>query len=128
MTLRYPYDTSYDGPAFPVIDLSLSGRRQGTIVDLTGLLDSGADATMIPRQVLEAIDARRTDVAWARTVAGNRYRVNLHLVTMTVGSIRLPSLEVISNAQTDEIIIGRDVLNQLSVTLNGPALEVEIGE
>ena len=126
MNLRFPYDTSYDGQAIPVVDLSLSGRRPDTIISLTGLLDSGADATMIPKHFLEAIDARRTDVAWARTVAGNRYRVDLFLVTMTVGSIQLRSVEVISNAQTNEIIIGRDVLNQLIVTLDGPALEVTI--
>jgi len=124
MTLRFPYDTNYDGPAFPVISLSVSGRQPDAIVHLTGLLDSGADATIVPHRVLEEVHARHTDVAWARTVAGNRYRVDLYVVTLTIGTVRLPSIKVISNTQTAETIIGRDVLNQMLVTLDGPALEV----
>jgi hypothetical protein len=37
-------------------------------------------------------------------------------------------MEVIAELQDDEVILGRDVLNQLIVTLNGLASAVEISQ
>lgn len=50
-----------------------------------------------------------------------------YIVRLLLGELILP-VEVIGREGLDEIIIGRDVLNQLIVTLNGLASVTEISD
>jgi hypothetical protein len=52
----------------------------------------------------------------------------MYLVTLTIGTLTFYGIEAIANNQTDEVIAGRDVLNQVVVTLNGLAYEVQIAD
>lgn len=126
MTAFFPYQSNYPGLSFPVAAATVSGRDT-KYQSITGLIDSGADATILPLDILRQIDARRIDVAWARTVTGQRYQVNLYQVHIRIGEFEVPGVEVIANEQTDEVILGRDVLNQLYLILDGPGEEVQIG-
>jgi predicted aspartyl protease len=121
---QFEYDTDYPGPALPVVELGVTGRAESRV--LSALVDSGADATLIPVNILQAVDARKIDSRWARNISGVRYRVAMYAVDLGVGSFVFPDTEVIANHQTDEIVLGRDILNQLIVTLNGLASVVEI--
>ena len=47
-------------------------------------------------------------------------------VQLQIGSSVLPSVEVVGRTGSDETIVGRDVLNQFVVTLNGLANATEI--
>ena len=123
---QFEYDTGYAGPALPVVELGLRGRDATKTQIVAALVDSGADATLIPTHLLNAIEARKIDSRWARNISGIRYRVAMYAVDLSVGSFTFPDTEVIANQQTDEIVLGRDVLNQLIVTLNGLANIVEI--
>lgn len=125
MTLhQFEYDTAYPGPALPVVELGITGRGETRVIP--ALVDSGADATLIPLNILQAVDARKIDSRWARNISGVRYRVTMYAVDLGIGSFAFLDTEVIANHQTDEIVLGRDVLNQLIVTLNGLASVVEI--
>ncbi len=128
MSVSFPYDTSYPGPAFPVFTIAVTGRSPEPVQGVSALVDSGADATLIPLQMLEQIDARRVDVVWAHTVTGQRYQAYLYRVMLTVGEKELYGVEVVANDRTDEVIIGRDVLNQLFVTLDGPGETVQVDD
>jgi hypothetical protein len=44
---------------------------------------------------------------------------------MTIGELTVPRLEVIQTG-LDQVILGRDVLNQLYVFLNGPELSFSL--
>jgi len=49
MIVSYDYDTAYSGPARPVAEVFVSSLENEEIaVPLPALIDSGADATMIP--------------------------------------------------------------------------------
>jgi predicted aspartyl protease len=126
MTVLFPYDTAYPGPAFPVFVISVSGRNSTPVHSVSSFVDSGADATIVPLEFLTRVDARHTDIGWARTVTGQRYQVNLYLVTLSIGDNILYGVEVIGNIHTSEVIIGRDVLNQLVVVLDGPGETAEV--
>lgn len=119
MSAHFDYQTNYPGPAFPVAAATVRGRSTKPVT-VTGLIDSGADATILPAELLRRVDARRIDVVWARTVNGQRYQANLFQVSIQIGEYEFPGIEVIANVDTDEAIIGRDVLNQLYVVLDGP--------
>ena len=121
---QFEYDSDYPGPALPVVELGITGRAETRII--SALVDSGADATLIPANILRAGDARKIDSSWARNISGLRYRVTMYAVDLGIGSFTFPDTEVVANNHTDEIVLGRDVLNQLIVTLNGLASVVEI--
>jgi hypothetical protein len=93
---------------------------------LTALVDSGADATIIPQRYLRQIRARRGRTAWMRGTTGARKQVMLYPIALQLGSYKQTHLEVVADDEYDEIIIGRNVLNHLTVTLDGPANSVQI--
>ena len=126
MSVSFAYQTNYLGSPFPVAKGTIVGRNAKSTV-LIGLIDSGADATILPTAILQQINARRGEVAWARSVTGQRYQVSLYQVTVVIGEYTMRGIEVIANEQTDEIIWGRDVLNQLYVILDGPGESTQIG-
>ncbi len=123
----YQYDADYD-PAMPVMGIQIGRAMAGVSLALTSLVDSGADATMIPERYLQQVRARRSRKKWMRGTAGGRILVDLYPISLQIGPLTQAHLEVVGNTQNDEVIIGRDVLNYLTVTLNGPGSSVEIAE
>jgi hypothetical protein len=110
----------------PVVDLSIGLPLSDTIVALPAIVDSGADATMIPVRHLRQVGARRSRKAMMRGVTGVAALVDLYTVAVRLGPHRQGFMEVVGVGDSDETIIGRDIVNHLSVTLNGPALAVEV--
>lgn len=119
MSISFKYDLTYDGPAFPVIEVVISSESDQQSSNVTALIDTGADATIIPLHILESIKARRINTQFVRTVEGTRYSAGLHAVKITIGPYTFFGIDAIGNEHTDEIILGRDVLNQLAMNLNG---------
>lgn len=123
----YEYDNEYN-PAMPVVDINI-GRAMGTAsLALKALVDSGADASLVPINFLQEIQARRSRKIWMRGTAGGRTLVDLYQISLQLGPFAQTLLEVVGSIQNNEVIVGRDVLNHLSVTLNGPAYTVEVLE
>jgi predicted aspartyl protease len=127
MVYTYEYDSAYDGPTMPVveIDISANSRAKEHLV-LTALVDSGADATMIPARHLRRIRARYVDKKRIRDSAYLSYLVDIHHIAIRIGPFYHARLEVIANRQSNDVILGRDVLNHMIVTLNGLAHMVEL--
>lgn len=61
-----------------------------------------------------------------RGVSGIGLSVEVFLVSLQIGPIILKGVRVIGDRHGNELIVGRNVLNQLIVTLDGLAGEVEI--
>ncbi len=120
MAISFEYDLTYPGPTFPIARVMIAGRN-GTTVTHAAFLDTGADATVIPFSILKQVNARRLDRAFARNMDGSRYEIMLYAVKVTIGSYPIDGIEAIANDKTSEIILSRDALNQLVVTLNGLA-------
>ena len=125
MAISFEYDLAYPGPAFPVAQIAISGRNRRTTVQ-TAFLDTGADATVIPLTMLQQIDARRLDRAFARNMDGSRYEIVLYSVKIMIGAFSVHGIETIANDKTSEIVLGRDVLNQFAITFNGLAEMTDI--
>jgi hypothetical protein len=121
----YEYDATYD-PAMPVVDIEIGRAMAETSLAVTALVDSGADATMIPIGYLRQIHARRSRKTWMRGTTGERMLIDLYPISIQLGPFAQAHLEAVGDTQNDEVIVGRDVLNHLSVNLNGPANAVEI--
>ncbi len=121
----YNYNSDYH-PAMPIVELSIGLPSAETVLDLQGIVDSGADATIIPVRYLLGLGARRSRKAIMRGVTSDAALVDLYAVAIQLGPYRQGFVEVVADLSGDETIIGRDILNHLSVTLNGPAAVVEV--
>ncbi|HEY1409731.1 MAG TPA: hypothetical protein VF434_12370 [Promineifilum sp.] len=121
----FGYDTTYY-PSIPVVELGIGPALGETVMALSAVVDSGADATLVPIHFLEQIGARRSRKAWMRGTTGDRALVDLYHIAVQIGPYRQGLLEVVGAIADDEVIVGRDILNHLVVILNGPASAVEI--
>jgi predicted aspartyl protease len=119
------YSSEYFPPA-PVVEIIVRPTDGGgTQVALPAFVDSGADGTILPLDALTAVGARYIETRRMRGVTGHTLTVDMYLVTVQVGSYVLPGTEAIAGAREAEAILGRDVLNQFVVSLNGLAQVVE---
>ena len=126
MSSDFPYDFAYDPPA-PICRVTISSAATDRKIQLQAIVDSGADATIVPTSYLREISARRTFEAMLRSQWGERRVVFLYLVDLQIGPLTQPGVFVVGDNQGDEMILGRDVLNNLIVTLHGPRKLTQIG-
>ncbi len=129
MIVTFDYDTSYNGPSMPVVEATLKNPVKDSAVTVRGVLvDSGADGIMAPLRLLKQIQARRIDTVNMRPMRGPTYRVDVYEVELQIGVFRVPKALVVADPQNEGMILGRNVLNQFIVTLNGLASMVEISQ
>ncbi len=83
---------------------------------------------MLPITALQAANARYVETRQMRGVVGTAYPVDLYLLTVQIGPYTIPAIRAIAATPDAEPIVGRDVLNQLVVNLNGPASVTEISD
>jgi len=115
-------------PPAPVVEIQINGiGNPATIVTLEALVDSGSDGTFIPESVLRDLGAESVREGWVSGIQGTRYRVQIYMVQLKIGIYELFGIRVIGDMQ-GRAILGRNVLNQLAVNLNGLANVVEISQ
>ena len=127
MVYFFDYDVSYD-PAIPVVEIEIAAGKSESGMVIRALVDSGADATVIPIHNLLQVGARKGRSAWMRGVTHDRVKIDRYRVWVQIGGLRPMYLNVVADPLGEEAIIGRDVLNQLIVILNGHASTVEISD
>lgn len=122
MAFQQQYDRAHYDPSAPVLDITFKPRpavNQQIGVMVRALVDSGADATMLPEALLIQIGAIKVDRRRSRGVYGQVQTVSVYLVDVQIGLLVIPSIQAVGIADDDEPLIGRDVLNHLIVTLDG---------
>jgi predicted aspartyl protease len=120
----FDYDARYT-PSIPVAEIKIGKVRATSSLILQAIIDSGADATVIPLHVLRALGARKSKRVWMNTM-GVRQMVDLYPISLQMAAYERKVLLVVGSPDTEEAILGRDVLNHLIVTLNGLAGVAEI--
>ena len=127
MLYSFDYDTSYV-PAIPIVEVEIRFAENLPSLSLRAIVDSGADVTIIPMQFLRQVKARRGEKAWLRGTVRQRIQVDRYWIWLHIGGHNPLYIEVVGDIEGEEAILGRDVLNQLIVTLNGLASVVEISD
>ncbi len=121
----HSYDSRHYDPAMPVVEIALvSPETSVTPIQLTAVVDTGADATMLPADVLEAAGARYIQTLRLRGVTGQPLTVETFVTIVRLGLHTVYGVQAVAMPVGSEAIIGRDVLNELEITLNGPAQEL----
>ena len=93
---------------------------------ISAFVDTGADATIVPIDIVRQLRAGVVTLKTVRGYTGGRHTVRTYLVDVVVGSLTLPGVEVVGDDATDEILLGRDVLNKLRLLLDGPGHRTEL--
>ena len=121
---RYLFDYSqeYD-PSAPLIELTVLVKGGGSET-VIAFVDSGADGTIIPLRLLQKLGARYSDQRLLIGTTGKSQVVGLFPVTLQIGQEMIYGIAAAGYGE--EVILGRDVLNQIVVILNGPGLTVEV--
>ena len=126
--MKFQYNDDYYPPV-PVAEVTFitaaESLRAGPFI---AVVDSGADGTIVPINYLNEIRASPTIDMILRSQWGERRKVLLYLVDVQIGEITLPGIEVVGDDQSNEVILGRDVLNRLRVLLDGPGRTTNITE
>lgn len=121
------YSRWYFDPPMPVLDVVLS--RPGsyaTAAAAEAIVDTGADSTLIPLDILERIAAPHIDQAYIRGITGIREPVDLYLVTVQITGLTISGIRAVALRAGASTILGRDVPNQLHLALVGTANTIEV--
>lgn len=124
--LTFNYDHNYQ-PIAPVLEILVDGYDDAKpSVSVLAFLDSGADGTMLPRNILDQIGAEFEDSVMLRGTAGGVQRTDRFTVRIGIGGQEVHAISAVAMPNNSEPIIGRDILNHFAITLNGPAATTEI--
>ena len=91
------------------------------------MLDTGADATLVPRDLLATIGK----IEMLRSVKlrshwGELRHAPLVLVDLEIAGEQLNAVEVVVDEIGKEAVIGRNILNRLIILLDGPGLRTDL--
>lgn len=115
MAQDFPYSRHFEPPA-PVVEITIGTAET---VTLEVLIDTGADASMLPIAALRTVNARFIEKHRVIPVLGRAYTVDLYAVDIHLAGFHIPAVDVIALDGDDDPLVGRDVLNHLIVMLDG---------
>lgn len=117
-----PYDRRFDPPA-PVVPLSLRIPDPSGWVRFTGLVDTGADITVLPSDVAE----RYLPVGGSIEIRGMTGFIEDAVLYRAEVAIENSRHLLLLVGFGYEVIVGRDLLNRMEVKLDGLNQMLSIG-
>lgn len=119
------YDTDQFDPPAPVVMVEVSKPSSTLSERFKGKIDTGADISVIPNHLVKKwklIPARIVETCgYDRKMEERR----TYYVNVSFKELKLDFIEVISTNRRN-VLIGRDVLNKLKISLDGKKLDFEI--
>ena len=108
------YDYSIDHvPAAPICEVYLgAGGSEPNSGPYRALIDTGADISVIPLPYLRRINAQQVGLDRARSVWGDARTVSVYAVSLRLEHLHLRAVRVLADEQSDEIVVGRNVLKR----------------
>lgn len=123
----FPYDRAYRPIPLPRVTARFSGQRADRGVTFDDVIpDTGADLSLLPVRDGDAIGLQDSPyfTSTVRGIIGPPATALVYRGTVEIAGHVCRSLIQLTNVP--ERILGRDVLNQLRITFDGPAGHVEI--
>lgn len=117
----HSYDAAHHDPPAPIAHVTLRNPKNGAMTtDRVLLLDTGADVTLLPRAAVEQVGVQPE--------AESEYKLAGFDGSITTASVAILDMVLLNRIyrgkylliDEDEGILGRDVLNHLSLLLDGP--------
>jgi hypothetical protein len=121
--MKKEYDLGFDPPA-PVLPIVVHGPT-GRVARLQAKVDTAADVCGLPRAVVLDLGLLPTRRVRASTWRGEPTEVRLHRGDVTLLRRHIPAVEWLPIARP-YALLGRSLLNDLVLVLDGPGLETEV--
>ena len=119
---RVSFDASFDPPA-SVLPVRIGGLDEhAPAAMLRMLVDTGADCTLIPARIAKSLRLPLIDRIEIMGVGGKTMAAPVHAARVRLGALRAIARVV---ALGDESLLGRDLLNRLVLTIDGPGQTIE---
>jgi hypothetical protein len=96
-----------------------------TVAGVTGIVDTAADRTVVPLAFLHQLKLRPVGQGRAQGFGTASFVVDIYCFRVVVPNVCDVVVYPIEHANEPHILVGRDVLNQLSFTFNGPNAFIE---
>lgn len=123
--LTFPYNTR-ESPSAPYFTLQIKpAQRPGPLVVCEAKLDSGASLTVIPSDLVQQWQLRSDGVIHLRAYDGHVSRRPIYWVDFVIGTWQFPMVQVTTTRRSN-VLLGRNVLNQMRIVHDGPQQIVEI--
>jgi hypothetical protein len=124
--VRFLYTQQLEPPApFAYVTLR-DPQRLRDVVDIPAQVDSAADRTVIPARFVAALQLVVLDRISVAGFGGVVYQLDTHAVELEIRQLRAVIVEVVAHPTESFILLGRDVLNQFRVILDGPQSALDI--
>ena len=118
------YETRVMPPA-PFVKTQVINPLTEETSDLPGKLDTGAAMTVIPKNIVPALNLKQMGDVLCQGYDGVETLRPLYYVALEVTGYHIPMVEVTASPRQD-VLLGRDVLNHFILTLNGKNLTFEL--
>jgi predicted aspartyl protease len=121
-----PYDAAYDPPA-AVLDVTIVNpfTKGQPRISGRGVIDSGAFKSVIPQTWASQIGLLPITEIVTKSYDGREKKQPASITNIVINDHVFEYVEVLL-IKRYTALIGRDILNQLKLTLDGPHLEFEI--
>ena len=125
--IRYHYTYQKQPPA-PFVFITLRHpRTEAEVRDIAAQIDTGADRSLVPLAIVEALGLDFAGSITIGGVGGTTEEMKLYTFLLRVHTLPPQVVEVLAHLDEEYVLIGRDILNSYRLVLDGPALKLEIG-
>jgi hypothetical protein len=124
---HYSYNQQVVPPA-PFVHVTVRCSETGKeSSDLPAQLDTAADRTAIPGELADELGLVPLDELPVGGFGGQVLLVPTFLIQLSIRHLAPLSLEVLAHPEEPYVLLGRDVLNQYRILLDGPGLALDLG-
>lgn len=124
--IRYRYNRQFSPPApFVHVPLERPDGESG-LRELPAQLDTAADVSVLPTPLVEKLGLVQLDALAVAAFGGTVRTFPTFLVRLSIHNQPPGVVEVLGSSEEPHILLGRDVLNQHRILLNGPQTLLEI--
>lgn len=125
--MRFGYHLDHEPPA-PVAPVEFCNPVTGASITVFCQIDTGADMCCLPVSIIEYLGETEYDCFPLEGVGAKASDARFHILDVKFCGRSLCELQVgeLPGQGCQDPLLGRDVLNQFVVTLNGPELLGEI--
>jgi gag-polyprotein putative aspartyl protease len=125
--IRYAYNAQRIPPA-PFILVTIANPLTGAEVrDVPAQLDTGADRSLIPQAIVDALGLNFSGSMTIGGVGGSVEEMKLYPASFSIHRLTPHVIEVLDHPGEPWVLLGRDMLNSYRLLLDGPGLALEIG-
>jgi hypothetical protein len=125
--IRYQYVTDVSPPA-PFVQVVLRNPTADSALSTTpAQIDSAADRTVIPGRMVDELQLASVRQIMVEGLGGNVHSLDAFIVLVQIHDLPALAVEVVAHVDESFILLGRDVLNQFRIVLDGPKQVLEIG-